>query len=57
MTEPNPIDMSNSQILRCRYAPHGCTWMVQYQFGEAEDARESKRVHEEVCFPFSYTNP
>jgi hypothetical protein len=49
MTEPNPIDMSMSQILRCRYAPYGCVWMVQYQVGEEAEARESKHVHELVC--------
>lgn len=57
MSELNPIDMSMSSILRCRYAPHGCTWMTQYQPGEEVEARERKRVHEEVCFPYSYTRP
>jgi hypothetical protein len=49
MHELNPLDMSMSQILRCRYAPYGCVWMVQYQVGEQADARERKRVHELVC--------
>ena len=49
MTEPNPIDMSMSQILRCRYVPYGCVWMVQFQVGEQDDTRERKRIHEQVC--------
>lgn len=49
MTEPSPIDMSMSQIIRCSYVQFGCVWMRQYQVGEREDAQERRKVHEEVC--------
>ena len=49
MTEPNPIDRSNSQILRCRYVKYGCVWMTQFQRGEETDARERLAVHQMVC--------
>lgn len=49
MSELNPIDMSMSQIVRCRYVPYGCPWMVQYQLGEQAESLEQRRVHQENC--------
>lgn len=48
MTE-NPLDRSMSQIIRCRYVQFGCTWMVQFQIGEQDEAQMRRRIHEEVC--------
>ena len=49
MTEPNPLEETWSQIVRCRYVKYGCVWMTQFQRGEEADARERLAVHQMVC--------
>ena len=55
MTIPNPLnDDTLSQILVCRRAKYGCTWVISYELGGAETAHRVRIDHEDNLCPFRH---
>lgn len=49
MAEENGVESTLSQMIMCRYRPNGCSYLVRYQVGQAEWARQTRDAHEVSC--------
>lgn len=54
MDSNDPVEQTLTQLLACRRAPMGCTFLVQFDLGKEATARRIRNDHERHLCPFRH---